>query len=313
MKIIFFGSSEFSIPILKSLLSSKHSVVQVVTTPDRKKGRGQKVSPSVVSTFAQEYSLPILSPEKLSAAPVIEVIKNAASDFLVIASYGKMVPESIFTLPKIAPLNVHPSLLPRHRGASPIQSAILEGDQETGVSIADVTKELDSGDIFGQVKTDIGENENALELSERLAVMGATLLIKIIDQFSSGKISRTKQDSSKATYAKKLSRSLGKIDWEKPASCIHNEVRAYYPWPSAFTFFSRKRIKILETRVLKAQQAGSNAVPGTVTSIEHNKSFHITTQEGSLEVIRVQPEGRREMMAFEFIPGQRIKIGDRFE
>ena len=311
MKIIFFGSSEFSIPILESLLSSKHSVVHVITTPDRKKGRGQKLSSSIVKTFAEDQKLPVSNPEKLSVTAVTETLKRLAPDFLVIASYGKIVPESIFRIPKSSPLNVHPSLLPRHRGASPIQSAILEGDQKTGVSIADVTKELDSGDIFAQIETEIRENENAHALSERLAEMGSKLLLQVIDQFSSGKVSRMKQDSTKATYAKKLTRDSGQINWGKSAVYIHNQVRAYYPWPSAFTSFHGKRLKILETRISKMRE--DNNMPGAIANIERDKSIHVVTQNGLLEIIRVQLEGRREMNAFEFALGQRMTKGDQFE
>ncbi len=313
MKIVFFGSSEFSIPILKALLSSEHSVALVITTPDRKKGRGQKIAPSVVKTFAQEKNLSVLAPEKLSAPSVVETVRQLGPDFLVIASYGKMVPESIFSLPKIAPLNVHPSLLPKHRGASPIQASILEGDQKTGVSIADVTKELDAGDLFAQVETEIGENENAFELSERLAELGSKLVLKTISQFIQNKVSRIKQNPSKESYAKKLDRDSGRIDWKNTASLIHRQVRAYYPWPSAFTFFHGKRLKILKTCRVKTQTEQNKIVPSTIIKLEHNKSIHVQTQEGVLELLRVQSEGRKEMNAFEFALGQRIKIGESFE
>ena len=312
MKIVFFGSSEFSIPILQSLLSSSHSVVLVITTPDRKKGRGQKLGASIVKRFAEETHLPVAAPEKLSISSIVEQVKKIAPDFLVIASYGKMVPESIFTLPKIAALNIHPSLLPKHRGASPIQSAILEGDRKTGVSIADVTKELDSGDLFAQIETEIGENENALELSERLAEIGSKLVVKTLEEFCVGKISRMKQDPSQASYARKLHRDCGQINWEKPASYIHNQVRAYYPWPSAFTFLVGKRLKILETRLIKTQATAIGNTPGTITDVIPNKAIHVQTQNGLLELIHVQLEGRREMTAFELALGQRLRKGDRF-
>ncbi len=312
MKIVFFGSSEFSIPVLQCLLSSNHSVALVITTPDRKKGRGQKLASSIVKNFAEKARVSVIAPEKLSAPSVVNEIKKIAPDFLVIASYGKMVPESIFTLPKIASLNVHPSLLPKHRGASPIQSAILEGDRKTGVSIADVTKELDSGDLFAQIETEIGENENAFELSKRLAEMGSKLVVETIEKFCAGKIFKTKQNSSQSSYAKKLDRDCGRIDWKKSASDIHNQVRAYYPWPSAFTFLGDKRLKILGARPIKTQTTSKENVPGTIVDILPNKTIHVQTQNGLLELIHVQLEGRREMTAFELALGQRLKKGDRF-
>lgn len=313
MKIVFFGSSDFSIPVLQSLLSSNHVVERVITTPDRKKGRGQKLAASMVKSFAEGAHLSVFAPEKLSTPSMAEEVKTLAPDFLVVASYGKMIPESIFTLPKIASLNVHPSLLPKHRGASPIQSAILEGDRKTGVSISDVTKELDSGDIFAQIETEIGENENALELSKRLAEMGSKLVLETIEKFNAGKISRIKQNSSQASYAKKLDRNCGRIDWNAPAAHIHNQVRAYYPWPSAFTFLGSKRLKILETRLVKTQTASIKNIPGTIVDIIPNKTIHVQTQSGLLELIQIQLEGRREMTAFELALGQRLKTGDRFE
>ena len=312
MKIVFFGSSEFSIPVLEAILSSKYAVSQVITTPDRKKGRGQKIASSIVKTFSEERRLPVLTPEKLSMLEVVEKIKRAAPDFLIIASYGKMVPKSIFSIPKIASLNVHPSLLPKYRGASPIQSAILNGDTETGVSIAEVTSELDSGDIFAQMKTKIGENENAFELSDRLSKMAGKLLLEVIHQFEAGKISRTSQDSSKSVYAGKINKEAGKIDWRESAIKIHNQIRAYYPWPGALTLFHGKRLKILKAQVVESS-AKQEKTPGTILKIDSGGGIQIQTQTGILELLRLQPEGRREMSASEFARGERIKEGDRFE
>ncbi|MBI3999079.1 MAG: methionyl-tRNA formyltransferase [Candidatus Omnitrophica bacterium] len=310
MKIIFFGSSDFSIPVLESLLSSKHSVILVITTPDQKKGRGQVLAPSVVKAFARQRYLTVEAPRKLSLPDVVQDIKKLNPDLIVIASYGKIVPSAIFMTPRIAALNVHPSLLPRHRGASPIQQAILEGDKKTGVSVAEVTSELDAGDLLGQVEIEIDKNENALELSKRLAEMGAKLLLQTLGQLEAGKINKIKQDVSKATYAKKLNKNDGQIDWATPASYIHNQVRAYYLWPMAFTFFRGKRLQILKTCC--AETHSDACKPGTITDIK-KESLDIQTQAGTIALIRVQLEGRRETSGFEFAIGQRIKKGERFE
>ena len=311
MKITFFGSSSFSIPVLKALLSSEHSVAQVVSTPDKKQGRGQKLGFSVVKTFALEQNLPILTPEKLSLPSVAESIKKREPDFMIVASYGKLIPSTIFKISRIAPLNVHPSLLPKYRGASPIQQAILEGDQNTGVSIAGITSELDAGDVFAQAETRIGENENAHELEKRLSEIGAKLVLDVIKQFETGEILRKAQDSLKATYAKKIVRDSGRIDWTKSAANIHNQVRAFYPWPSAFTFFHGKRLKILETR--KTNETTNMKRTGTIIKIDKDKGLYVETGTGPLALVHVQLEGRKEMSAFDFAIGQRVQKGEQFE
>ena len=311
MKIVFFGSSEFSIPILEALLSSNDQVAQVVTTPDKPKGRGQKVTPSVVKSYAEKKHIPTITPNKLNQPDVLDGIKNLKPDFLVVASYGKLVPDSLLKIPKVIPLNVHPSLIPKYRGASPIQSAILAGDKTTGLTIMEVTDRLDAGDIFGQIETPIDEVENALQLSERLAHLGADLLLKVVAQFKQDKVSRTPQDDSKASYAKKIERDSGRIDWMKPASLIHNQVRAYYPWPSAYTFFRGKRLKILKT--VLAGNSSDVARPGAIRLDESRKTVFLETQDGLLELLQVQMEGKREMTSFEFAIGQRIKPNERFE
>lgn len=309
MKIVFFGSSEFSVPILQALILSSEEVVQVVTTPDKPKGRGQKVTPSVVKSFANKNSLPVMAPEKLNRPEVLESLRKMSPDFVVVASYGKLVPDSLLKIPKVMSLNVHPSLIPKYRGASPIPSAILAGDKKTGVTIMEITKDLDAGDIFGQVETPIGSDENALELSERLAHLGSELLLKTIAQFKEGKVSRTPQDHSKATYAKKIGRDSGRINWAVPAVQIHNQVRAYYPWPSAYTFFRDKRLKIIKTAL--ASTIVNLDRPGTLNIDKSAKKVFVQAQDRLLELVYVQAEGRREMSSFEFIIGQRLKPGER--
>ena len=309
MNIVFFGSSSFSIPVLERLIHSKHSVIQIVTTPDQKKGRGQKVQPSLIKTFAEAKSIPVLAPKKLKEPEIVKAIQSLVPDILVAASYGKLIPPSIFKLPKVAALNVHPSLLPRHRGASPIQQALLEGDAKTGVSIAEITAELDSGDIFAQVTVEIQPHENAQELSDRLAVLASNLIVSVVDQFSWNKVTRSPQDNSKATYAKKIDKDFGRIHWNQPANKIHNQIRACVPWPSAFTFLAGKRLKVLEAELLRQIQT---APPGKISGIRH-EGIEVQTQSGTLLIKRVQLEGRNEMSAYDFAMGQRLKTGGVFE
>lgn len=308
MRIVFFGSSEFSIPVLSALLTH-HTVVQIVTTPEQKKGRGQKRSGTVVKEFAIQHQLPFLEPEKLSNPDFVAQIQNLNSDFLVVASYGKLIPSSIFKLPKVASLNVHPSLLPRHRGASPIQRAILEGDAKTGVSIAEVTKDLDAGDIFSQIETEILDNENSKQLSERLSTIAAQLLLKLIVEFEKGTVTKSPQNSVLASYAKKIQKEEGKIDWNQSASYIHNQVRAYFSWPGACTFFRSKRIKIIETKISNVQVGQSK--PGQIVDFSPD-GIVIKTNSGCIELIKVQLEAGREMNGSEFARGQRLRQGNQF-
>lgn len=309
MNIVFFGSSEFSIPVL-SALASKHSVVLVVTTPEKKKGRGQKISGTVVKDFALSQKLPVVEPEKLSDPTVVDQMKCLSPDFMVIASYGKLIPSSIFTLPKIAALNVHPSLLPKHRGASPIQRALLEGDEKTGVSIAEITKDLDAGDLFAQIETPIGIHENASQLSQRLSQLSSELLLRVIDQGKAGILKRTPQDSSQSSYAKKVAKEEGRIDWNQSNKIIHNQVRAYFPSPGAFTFFNEKRLKISETELIP--DAGHNFAPGSIVSI-NSQGIIVQAKQDQIRLKRVQLEGRNEISAYEFALGQRLKKEDRFQ
>ncbi|OGW86280.1 MAG: methionyl-tRNA formyltransferase [Omnitrophica bacterium RIFCSPHIGHO2_02_FULL_46_11] len=311
MKIVFFGSSDFSIPVLKALVASNHSVVHVVTTPDKKKGRGQKLASTVVKEFALSHKLPVSAPEKLSDPSVSATMQKLDADMLVVASYGKLIPSSVFTIPKVAALNVHPSLLPKYRGASPIQQALLNGDQQTGVSIAEIIKELDAGDVFSQVTTHIDKDENALELSHRLGEMAGLLFLKVIQQFENGSVVRTPQDAAQSTYAAKLEKESGKIDWGKSAEQIHNQVRACFPWPSAFTFFRGKRLKICKSRVTATDSKAMK--PGTIVEIIPADGVRVQAVPGTLEVLQVQLEGGREMSASEFARGQRIQKGEQLE
>ncbi len=308
MNIVFFGSSDFSIPVLEALIS-RHNVVHVVTTPDKKKGRGQILAPTVVKEYAIKHKLSCSAPEKLNQPEVIDQIKNLNPDFIVIASYGKLVPEAIFKAVANAALNVHPSLLSRHRGASPIQRAILEGDKKTGVSIAEVTKDLDAGDLFAQAETALDPNENASELSQRLSKIAGELILKVIDNIAAGKITKTPQNQNQSTYAKKIEKEEGKINWNNLGETIHNQVRAYYPWPGAYTFYHDKRLKVFETCLGNISTKFS---PGTIVEIT-SEYIAVQTKKNTILLKRIQLEGKQEMKAYDFALGQHLKIGETFQ
>ena len=264
---------------------------------------------SAVKEFALANKIPVSSPEKLSNSEVVSQIQNLIPDFVVIASYGKLVPEAIFKAAKIAPLNVHPSLLPKYRGASPIQRAILEGDKQTGVSIAEVTKDLDAGDLFAQREIQIEPNENTGELSQRLSLVASRLILEVMEQLTTGKAKKIPQDSSAFTYAKKIEKEEGKIDWNTSNVLIHNQVRAYFPWPGAYTFLGRKRLKVIATEI---DGSGLKIKPGAILEIKPSY-ISVQTKNGFLLLKQVQLEGKKEMSAYDFALGQRLKPGDLFQ
>jgi methionyl-tRNA formyltransferase len=311
MNIIFFGSDSFSIPVLNKLLQEKFSVQKVVTTPDTKRGRGQKLMPSLVKEFATEKNLSIVAPNKLLNVQLVDELQSIEPDFLVIASYGKMVPPAIFKLPKHAALNVHPSLLPKYRGASPIASSILNGDRETGVSIAEITKDLDAGDVFGQISTPIRINETAAELTARLSEGAADLLVTVIRAIAKKQAVRKPQDDKLSTYASKLTKQIGKIEWSKNALQIHQLVRACQPWPSSFTFFKTRRLKIVQT--LLVNDTAKHDPPGTILDISKDRGIIVQTGSGCIALMQVQLEGRREMLAYDFAVGQHLQKRERLE
>jgi methionyl-tRNA formyltransferase len=309
LRIVFFGTPEFASPTLRALLDSRHTVVGVVTQPDRARGRGQKVAFSPVKTLALEHGLPLLQPEKLRDPAVAETLRRWDPDLGVVAAYGKLIPEDLLTLPRLGMINVHGSLLPRLRGAAPVHRAIIDGDAETGITIMRVVKNLDAGDMFAKVKRPIGPGETADVVERDLAALGAPLLVRVVDQLAAGTAVEEPQDYMFATYAPKITREDGLIDWTLPASFIHNRVRGLYPWPHAFTFLDGERLILWRTRVL-----GDPSVepPGTVVAASPDGIEVATGHHGRLAIEELQAEGRRPMAARDFLAGRPIHPGARF-
>lgn len=309
MNIVYFGSSEFSLVILNDLCLAQFSPKLVVSVPDRPKGRGLKPLPTEVSLFAKKTNLPLITPESLKAEETKEKLSEVSPDLFIIADYGKILPASLLSIPKWAAIGVHPSLLPLYRGPAPINWALLKGDKETGVTIFKMDKGLDTGDVILQKKTMITDNDNACTLHKKLACEGAKLLLESLTMFNKGPVKTTPQNEAFSSFASKLQKGDGRIKWKDSAVDIQNKIRALFGWPSAFTFYNKKMIKITEAEAL---QVKSEAAPSTIETIKKD-GIYVSTGNAILKIKRLKPEGKKEMDAYSFVIGHNLKVGDRFE
>lgn len=309
MNIVFWGTPDFAAESLKALINSKHKVLAVITQPDKPKGRGKKLTPPPVKVVAQENNIPVYQPEKIKNNPeILHILKELNPDISVVVAYGKILPKQIIELPKYKTINVHASLLPEYRGAAPIHRAILEGKEKTGVCIIEITEELDAGDIYECSEVPITEEDDIITLHDKLAKEGANLLIKVLDKIETGKINKKPQENEKATYAKPIKKEEGKINWEKSARDIFNQIRAFKVWPKAFTTFRDKEIKILEAKVIDENSTGKI---GEITDIIKGKGFVIQTGKGKLLVEKLQFPNSKAISADDAVRGYHIKIGEK--
>ena len=310
MKIVFMGTPETAATALEELVSSQHKIICVVTQPDRPKGRGRKLTFPPIKDVALKYNLPLEQPEKVKNNPTfISSLKSIKPDIIVVVAYGKILPKEILTIPEYGCINVHASLLPKYRGAAPIQWALLKGEKETGITIMKIDDRLDTGDIILQKKIKISDEDNTETLSKKLFAAGRKLLLKALEQIEEGKAKFVKQNEAEATNAPSITKESGELDWRKPALEIHNRVRAMVPWPVAHTFFQRKLLKIWQT-TLYAKEAKSH-LPGTIEQVVKGTGFSVATGAGAILIREVQAEGKKRMPAHDFVVGRKIKIGDK--
>jgi len=309
MVVVFFGTPHFAVPTLRRLLDSSHSVAGVITQPDRPRGRGQKITHAPVKALALARGIPVYQPDRLKPPEVADTLRGWGADLGVVAAYGRIIPEQLLTIPRLGMINVHASLLPKYRGAAPVHRAVINGDSQTGVTIMRVVKELDAGSMFAQVTRPIGPDETSDVVESALADMGAELLLTIVEQLASGNAREEPQDETQATYASRLTKEEGLIDWTRSASDIHNRVRGLYPWPHAYTFFKGTRLIILRSEV--ADAGASATSPGTILRAT-SEAIHVATGDGELAILEVQPEGRRAMRAHDFLLGHRLATGETF-
>ncbi len=305
MRIVFMGTPEFAVPSLRALVGAGHEVCGVFTQPDRPVGRHQNsLQPCPVKEYALSRDIPVFQPAKMRDGEALSILKELAPELIAVAAYGKILPPDILALPRYGCVNVHSSLLPRYRGAAPINWAILNGEDRTGVTIMYMAEGLDTGDILIQGETAIGIDENAQELTARLAELGADLLINAVDEISAGMALSEPQDDGQSCYAPMLSRELSSIDWNQSARHIHDQVRGLYPWPAATAELDGVRCKILKTK-LTGETAKKPA--GTVLQADKKGLKAVCGDGGVLEIIDLQPDGKKTMAAAAFLMGHPVK------
>jgi methionyl-tRNA formyltransferase len=306
LRIIFMGTAELSCASLEKL-AGVFSVVAVVTQPDKPKGRELKLQFSTVKILAEKLKLPILQPAKARDGKFISELRELKPDLIVVVAYGQILPRHILDLPKFGCLNVHTSLLPKYRGASPIQSAILNGEIETGVTIMKMDAGLDTGEIISKARTPISPEDNSQTLHDRLAQLGAKLLVETIPDYVAGKILPKPQPAEGASYAAKIKKEDGKIDWDEPAEKILNRLRAFTPWPGVFTFLkSELKPQLLKIWTMEVMEKSGAA--GEILSVDKN-GIVVACGKNALRILELQREGGRRMSAAEFLAGNLLKAG----
>lgn len=306
MRIVFFGTPQFAVPALQNLIKNCHSVLAVVTQPDRPKGRHLKINQSPVKELALENKIKVFQPDAVTETGFLEEIASLDADLFIVVSYGRILPDTLLKIPHLYSLNIHASLLPKYRGASPIPSVLLNQETQTGVTLMRIAKQLDAGDILLQQAVTIDPQDDALTLSEKLSHAGAELMIHALHLIESGKAVFYPQDENQATCTQRFKKEDGKIDWSRPANGIEALVRALVPWPSAYTFYRGKRFKLWR---VTAQQRACYGRYGQVLKIDH-EGIDVSTGEGILTLFELQPESGCRMRAFEFASGYRLRPGD---
>jgi methionyl-tRNA formyltransferase len=316
LRIVFFGTPEFAIPTLERLCGSPHPVVAVVTQPDRPGGRGLRATCGPVKALAGERGIPVWQPERLKDPSFLSRLAEARADLGVVAAYGKILPDDVLRMPRLGLINVHGSLLPRYRGAAPVQRAVMAGEPVTGVTIMRVVRELDAGPLFVSATRPIGPDETGEEVEQDLASLGAQLLLQVVDALASGSPPESPQDTWLASYAPRLRKEDGLIDWRRSAEAIHNQVRALRAWPHAYTFLAHARYLILKT----ALPSGPGSDPcrrgtgaGEIVEASGDTLAVAAGDNRCLKILEIQAEGRRPLRAREFLAGHKVQVGRAFE
>ncbi|MBD3276496.1 MAG: methionyl-tRNA formyltransferase [Candidatus Marinimicrobia bacterium] len=309
MRIAFMGTPDFAVPSLNTLHSSGHEIASVVTVPDKPSGRGQKMRPSAVKIAAESHGLSVLQPHKLNAPEFLQNLRDQSLDLIVVVAF-RILPESCFTIPRHGSINLHASLLPKYRGAAPIQRAIMAGDSTTGVTTFFLKPAVDTGDMLLQKSLEIGLHENAGSVHDRLAELGAEVLLETVDKIESGEISPTPQADEKATPAPKIQKADCHINWNQPAIDVHNQVRALSPYPGAFTHWGNDQLKVYQGHPV--EDAGDvTGDPGEVTAFNED-TIEVACQSGGFSITELQPAGKRKMSSGDFLNGYDLEIGTVF-
>jgi len=305
LKIVYMGTPDFAVPPLQALQENGFQVLAVVTQPDRPKGRGRKLTPPPVKETATAFGIPVIQPETVRSDEFHQRMRQLAPDLFVVVAFGQILPPSLLEIPAMGAVNVHASLLPRHRGAAPIQWAIIEGDKETGVATMMMDKGMDTGDILLMEKTPIAAEETAAELHDRLSEMGAPLLLETLKRLTAGDLSPIPQDPAKATYAPMLKKTDGEIDWSQPAERIARRIRGMTPWPGAYTFSAGMRLKIFKARVLPRD---ISVPPGTILECMPGE-LRVATGKSALAISEIQGKSGKRLPIDDFLCGCQLPDG----
>jgi methionyl-tRNA formyltransferase len=307
MKIVFFGTGDFGMPALKKLLNSGHDIAAVVTQPDKRKGRGWKVQPTPIKAILEKTApwMPVFQPEELSDKDFLSHMAGIGADVFVVIDYGKILKSDILDMPGKYCVNLHPSLLPKYRGAAPVNRAILGGEKETGITVIKMNERMDAGDIILQEKMAIDEYESVVDLFGRLSQAGADLVLKALDEIGQDRERPIAQKEEDATYAPKLQKAEGKIEWARDASDIVLKVRGLQPWPGTYTYLDGKLIKVLQAAAEEMPEGETS--PGQVISAV--SKFIVSAGKGAVRIARLQPEGRKAMTSDEFLRGHDVYQG----
>ncbi len=309
MRILFFGSPEFALPTLRALVEAAHTIVGVVTQPDRPRGRGQKMTRGAVAAAADALGLPVLQPARLADSGVADALAAAGADLGVVAAYGKILPEWLLALPRGGMVNVHASLLPKFRGAAPVHRAVMAGEVETGVTIMRVVKALDAGPMLARAVVPIGPDDTSAELERAVGALGATLLVQVVDRLAQGPVTEVAQDDRAASYAAKITRADSAVDWRRSAQTVHDQIRGLHPWPHASSLLDGRRVILHRSTRVDGSHAG---VPGHVHA-SGPAGIDVVAGDGALvRLLMLQAEGARAVTAAEFLAGRPLPAGAAF-
>ena len=322
MRIVFMGTPDFSVPALKALVEAGHQVIAVVTQPDKPKGRGKEVQMTPVKIQAMEYGIPVYQPAKVREASFVEVLKGLEADVYVVIAFGQILPKAVLELPKYGCINIHASLLPKYRGAAPIQWCVIDGERETGITTMMMDVGLDTGDMLEKAIIPIEEKETGGSLHDKLSMAGGDLILSTLKKLEEGTLVRTPQTDEGTCYAKMLTKSLGDIDWNQGAVSIERLIRGLNPWPSAYTMWNGKTIKIWAADVIAGREAAdflsepgvpaeTGTAPGTVVCSD-KRGLVVCTGGGLLSIRELQMEGKKRMDTPAFLRGYPIPAGDVF-
>jgi methionyl-tRNA formyltransferase len=309
LRIVYFGTPAFAVPPLQALLSSHHVVITVVSQPDRPRGRGQHLHATPTHEVAMAHGVPVLQPDRIRDEAFLQTIRNLSPDLGVVAAFGRILPDALLAIPRLGMINVHASILPRYRGAAPVQRAVLAGDTVTGVTIMRVVSELDAGPTFAVATVPIPADATSGDVEAAVALAGAGLMLRVVDDLAAERAVETPQDAAQATYAPKVTKAEGAIDWRERAIDIHNKVRGLQPWPLASTHLGERRYVIRRSAVGDERTARP---PGSIVSAHGDALAVACGGHSVLRVIEIQPEGRRSMTAKEFLAGHHLSPDDRF-